>query len=108
MMTINATIADEKFRKYLPQIVRILEESLNNKKVKVYLFGSRARNEAHHASDFDLAVESCDLKRIELINLKEAFYESTIPYKVDMVDLNRINGGLKTEIQREGALIWEN
>jgi predicted nucleotidyltransferase len=108
MMTINATIADEKFRKYLPQIVRILEESLNNKKTKVYLFGSRVKNEAHHASDFDLAIESSDLKRIELINLKEVFHESTIPYKVDVVHLGRINNNLKTEIQREGTLIWEN
>jgi predicted nucleotidyltransferase len=90
------TITDEKFMKYLPRIVRILEESITDQKAKVYLFGSRVRNEAHHASDFDLAIESDDLKRIELINLKDAFHESTIPYKVDIVHLKRINNKLKT------------
>jgi predicted nucleotidyltransferase len=102
------SITDKKFKKYLPQIIRILEESITDQKAKAYLFGSRVRNEAHHTSDFDLAIESNLLKRIELINLKDAFYESTIPYKVDVVHLNRVNNKLKTEVYREGVLVWEN
>lgn len=107
-MIVKELLLDPKTRKYLPQIIKILRKSFSGHNAKVYLFGSRARDETHYASDFDLAIDSDVLKEIDLINLKEAFHESTIPYKVDVVSLREISEGLKSEIEHEGILIWEN
>ncbi len=75
---------------------------------KVYLFGSRARNKHHAGSDIDLAIDAKQLLGIGIIgNIKEEIEESTIPYFVDIVDLNNVDEAMKEEILKDGIL-WSN
>lgn len=69
---------------------------------KVWVFGSRADWSANDASDLDLAVEDNDKLSYKLLDtLKDAFDNSTLPYTVDVVDLNRISGSFKQIVESQ-------
>ncbi|MFN3610998.1 nucleotidyltransferase family protein [Tepidimonas sp.] len=68
------------------------------------LFGSRARGDARPQSDIDVALCSgSPLPLDELAALREALEESSIPFRVDLVDLARAAPALRQAIEREGV-----
>jgi len=74
-------------------------------KVRVILFGSRARGTNSQYSDVDIALEcERDLHR-EIAELKELLEESLLPQKVDIVELRKLPKPFKEEIEREG-IVW--
>ena len=86
------------------QEYKIIKDILNYylKDCNVYVFGSRAKNTTRFNSDIDLAIES--KMRIDqniLIDLKESFSNSDLPYSVDIVDLNHISESFKELINQE-------
>ena len=73
-----------------PNDYRFIKSELQNleeKGAKIYCFGSRARGDYSKFSDLDLMVESEADLSLELSNAKEAFEESMLPIKVDIVEL---------------------
>jgi len=59
---------------------------------KVIAFGSRVKFDATKYSDLDLAViANVKLSRKTLDNLSDAFIESDIPFRVDIIDWHRIS-----------------
>lgn len=101
-------ITDSKVNKYKGQIVSVLEAIFQEKGVKAYLYGSRSRGEANQGLDIYLAIQSKHSISSELSKTKESFFESTIPYKVDVVDLNRIDKNFRKDILKDKVLIWKN
>ncbi len=76
-----------------------------NVKVKVILYGSRARNTHVPFSDIDIAfVSDKDLSE-HITQLKEIIEESNLPQKVDMVELSKVSQSLREEILKEGK-VW--
>jgi len=69
----------------------------------VYVFGSRAKNCAKPYSDLDLAIDlnGQKLDLSALAKLKSSFEETTIPYKIDVVDLNSISDEFKDNIKED-------
>lgn len=92
--------------KNLEIIKKIASDIFKEKKVKIYLFGSRSRNDFHSTSDIDLAVEGASKILISLF--KEELEESRIPYNVDVIDLKEAPENLKEEIKKEGIVLWKN
>jgi uncharacterized protein len=75
--------------KYLPQ-------------AQIYLFGSRARKDNSPRSDIDIAIDNKNkIDNLTLSNIREEIEESTIPFTVDIVDLNNISEDLKTQILKD-------
>ena len=71
----------------------ILRAHLPNS-VKVHVFGSRARGPAKAWSDLDLVLEAPAPLSLELFaTLAEAFEESELPWKVDIVDRKAVSDG---------------
>jgi uncharacterized protein len=69
----------------LRTVLRILTQHLPE--YDVYAFGSRVTGTARKASDLDLVVMTSKSLSIESkANLREAFSESDLPFKVDVVD----------------------
>lgn len=67
----------------------------------LYLFGSRARGDFRATSDFDLAVDPRgSLPRHVLAQLRDAFEESTLPIRVDVVDLREASDALRKRFAR--------
>ena len=81
--------------KHLALVRAILRQHLPQS-AKVWAFGSRARGDNREASDLDLAI---DLGRAltlgEMAALCAGFEESTLPYKVDLVDMRQIGAAFR-------------
>ena len=74
-------------------------------KVRVILFGSRARGTNSQHSDIDIALECEGDLHSEIAELKEILEESFLPQKVDIVELRKLPKAFKEEIEREG-IVW--
>jgi predicted nucleotidyltransferase len=72
--------------------------------VTVRVFGSRAKGAPKLYSDLDLALKGGDrLPLAVLADLAEAFCESDLPFKVDVVDWRSAGSALQRAIDREGV-----
>ena len=70
--------------------------------VKVWVFGSRANWTTKDSSDLDLALEGkSKLSHKVLGALKDAFEDSSLPYTVDVVDLNRIGDSFRQIVESQ-------
>lgn len=67
----------------------------------VWVFGSRANGKNRKFSDLDLLLDQqgVALPEAVLLALREAFDESPLPYKVDLVDWNTLSDSFKRCIQ---------
>jgi predicted nucleotidyltransferase len=73
----------------------------------VYLFGSRAKGTYKQGSDIDLAVMDNPISINNLLQLKNDFEDSSLPYFVDILDYSSVkNPLLKEHIQQFGKTIY--
>ncbi len=94
-------------RKHFEMLCRILDATLPAEGCRVYVFGSRARSTARRSSDIDLAVEArCGDMTRHITSARTALEESTLPYTVDLLDLDHVGAGLEKIIREEGKIIW--
>ena len=87
----------------------IIKNILNSyiKKGKVYAFGSRYKNNNRKFSDFDIAIDMGEKLSFEFLNiLKDAFEESDLPYRVDIIDYNNISDKFKKIIDGGNEIIY--
>jgi uncharacterized protein len=103
----NRVATHMEFREQiLYELKKIIDDTLYDLDVKVYLFGSWARNEEKQSSDIDIAVVSCSqISPSKWLELHEKIEESIIPYNVDIVNLDTASSALIQNVKREG-LIW--
>jgi len=83
--------------KHIELVRNILKEHLNTQ--SVFVFGSRAVNQAKTFSDLDLCIEGEKLSFFELSKLKDAFSESDLPYFVDIIQKENISDEFYTLIK---------
>ncbi|WP_165741656.1 nucleotidyltransferase family protein [Candidatus Thiosymbion oneisti] len=94
-------------KKILDFIVKIIDEYFPGQKVKVFLYGSRARGDNKLKSDYDFAFElpnSVNRSRFKL----EVREKVPSLCGVDVVVLDEISDDLKAEILKEGKLLYES
>lgn len=56
----------------------------------VHLFGSRAKGNHRLGSDVDLAIMNEGVSEKSISKLRDQFEESTLPYRIDLVDFNKL------------------
>ena len=86
-------------QKYLQQVQALLHEHVPD--AEVWAYGSRVSGGGHEASDLDLVLRNPADLRAEsraLFDLKEAFVESNLPIRVDVMDWARIPESFHREI----------
>ena len=77
-------------------------------RTKAWVFGSRATGRARRYSDLDLAIDAGRrLTLDETARLSEAFSESDLPYRVDLVDWHDINDRWRQTIVAERVALTE-
>ncbi|MFH0898776.1 MAG: nucleotidyltransferase domain-containing protein [bacterium] len=92
-------------QKYKELLLEIIEKRLPL--CSVYLFGSRAQNVHEPESDIDLALDNNGIKidtKI-VVAIADDISESTIPYFVDVVDLNGLSEDFRKEIEKD-LVLW--
>ena len=92
--------------KYLNRIRELVLGELRDRRVRVYLFGSRASGHDTPGSDVDIAVEGIEDPRV-IFRIRELLEESTIPYKVDVVDLGTVDPEFR-EFVRSTGVLWKD
>lgn len=76
---------------YLNIVKDILSQHLSQETV-VWIFGSRVTGNAKPYSDIDLAIDAGKALSLDVLaHLSDAFVESTLPYKVDIVDWHGVS-----------------
>ncbi|MFA6099829.1 MAG: nucleotidyltransferase domain-containing protein [Patescibacteria group bacterium] len=89
------TIVLEIIKKHIPQ-------------ERVAAFGSRANGKARKTSDLDLAVMTAKpLPTGVLTAKKDAFSESRLPFRVDILDWSVIGDEFKKTIEKDMAEIYK-
>ena len=100
--------AGDERQDVLDQTRRIAVEALSLYPVKIYLFGSWAKGTASRSSDIDLAIDSkVPLPPAALSTLRERLEESTLPWRVEVVDLRNAPSSFREKVLREGIL-WKD
>jgi predicted nucleotidyltransferase len=90
--------------RHLTETKKILAEHVPDCEVRA--FGSRIAGRAKPWSDLDLAVvgaEALTLRRLGL--LVEAFQESTLPFRVDVLDWHEVSPSFQKIIDRQYEVI---
>jgi predicted nucleotidyltransferase len=75
---------------------------------QVWVFGSRATGRARRYSDLDLAIDAGRALTLdEAASLADAFSESDLSYRVDVVDWRAIDDRFRQIIAQEGVPLAE-
>lgn len=92
----------------LSRLKDIVLETLKNENVGVVLFGSRARGGNRSYSDVDIGIiPHGSFDKTTITFLREKIEESTIPYKVEIVNLEETPDDFKREILKD-AVVWKD
>ena len=76
--------------------------------IKAWVFGSRATRRARRYSDLDLAIDAGRrLTLDEIARLTEAFSDSDLPHRVDLVDWHDIDDRWRQTIMAERVALTE-
>ena len=93
----------QRTSRHLQAVRRILLKRLQRYDVKVYLFGSIARDELRRTSDIDVAVLPMgSLPDVILSEIREELENSRIPYRVELIDLAKVSPRFASHVQRVG------
>lgn len=89
----------------LEQVKRTILSEINGEPIRVWLFGSRAKNTHRVLSDVDVALldERGRLSLVLMAKMREKLEESTLPFTVDLVDLRSVGERLAEQIRKHGV-----
>lgn len=89
---------------HLDIVATILERLVPDR--EVWAFGSRVRGTSKRFADLDLAVMGEVLLPVSVVaDLKDAFSESDLPFRVDVVDWSTTTEGFRSIIRAGHAVI---
>ena len=78
---------EEKYKEFIKTSIKNI---LPN--VKIYIYGSRVKGTAQKYSDVDIAIKCQEkIPFDKFLTLKAFFEDSTLPYQVDLIDLDSIS-----------------
>ena len=90
----------------LDQLRSILRRGLEGQSATVYLFGSWATGAQRSTSDIDIAIDSpTHLPPGVMATLRGMLEESTVPYRVDLIELAECGAEFRDRVRREG-IVW--
>lgn len=78
----------------------IVHRILNELNISAFVFGSRAKNTAKPLSDLDLCLK-VNYEKSTVRKLQDAFEESDLPFKVDVVVWTEISEDFKKHIEKD-------
>ena len=91
-------------KKYLDQLRKLLQEHLDLRKTRAFLFGSVLRKKKFYDVDVGLTGK-VEAKKIKA--LRDKLEESNFPYKVDLVDFEKTEQSFRDHVLNEKVL-WLN
>ncbi len=93
--------------RHLDFVLSVLKRNISDVDAKFYIFGSRAKGTNKKYSDIDIAID-LNGKKLDTSILGKIlieFQDSTLPYEVDVVDLNSIDEKFRNLIKKDLVLL---
>ena len=84
-------------------VLRLIQAYLPE--TEVWAYGSRVKRTARPSSDLDLVAFASPRLRRQVANLREAFEESDLPFRVDVLVWDDVPESFQAEIQRERVVL---
>lgn len=81
------------------QVKYLLQQFLPN--VEVWIYGSRVKGSSKPSSDLDMVVFATPKSYAAVQDLREAFEESYLPFRVDLFVWDQIPASFKPQIEQE-------
>ncbi len=92
---------------YLEILRRKITELFKDEDIQIFLFGSRARNNASNVSDIDIGViPNTDSARKKLTLFKGSIEDLNIPYKIEVVNFKEVSQEFKEEALKN-KVVWK-
>nr|WP_321497040.1 nucleotidyltransferase domain-containing protein [uncultured Methanolobus sp.] len=99
--------SSEVFDISLKKVKTAVLQAFENEDINIFLFGSRARGNAHSTSDIDIGImPSGSFDRKKITALRAELEEMNIPYSVDLVDLSTVSEDFRQQVLNEGE-VWK-
>ena len=100
--------ADQNTREVLTDLKKLLLPAISERRVKVYLLGSWARGTEKKSSDIDIGIFHPASPGPEFFaQLRDRVEESTVPYRVDIIDLVHADPAFLEKVHKEG-IVWSD
>ena len=93
--------------RHLDFVLSVLKRNISDVDAKFYIFGSRVKGTNKKYSDIDIAID-LNGKKLDTSILGKIlieFQDSTLPFEVDVVDLNSIDEKFKNLIKKDLVLL---
>lgn len=90
-----------KYKTVVSEVIKRFDPEGAN---RYFLFGSSVRNERFH--DIDLAVVGNASARLKIVELRDRFYDSSLPYKVDVVDFDAASDEFRHYVTNNEPIVW--
>ena len=93
--------------RHLDFVLSVLKRNISDVDAKFYIFGSRVKGTNKKYSDIDIAID-LNGKKLDTSILGKIlieFQDSTLPYEVDVVDLNSIDEKFRNLIKKDLVLL---
>jgi predicted nucleotidyltransferase len=90
--------------KYLQQVKEVVTAFDPQGVNRYFLFGSSVRQEHFHDIDLGVVGNKASLKKLS--ELRDGFYDSAIPYKVDVVDFDTADKDFSEYVQSNEPIVW--
>ena len=94
---IDLTVIQQK------EVIDLIKYYIPN--TEVWVYGSRVKFTSRPASDLDIVAFSTPEQKMDIYNLKEAFEESDIPFRVDLFVWDEIPKQFKNNIKSEHIIL---
>ncbi len=96
----------EVFEQSIKNVKTAVLKAFEDDDVKIVMFGSRARGNAHSTSDIDIGILPLgEYDRSKLPILRTELEDMNIPYTVDLVDLSEVSGEFRQKVLDEGEIL---
>ena len=93
---------------YLKQLKEKVLARMGNEKVRIFIFGSRARGDHHSTSDVDIGfIPQGKWDKRKMTLLKEEIENLNIPYKVELVDFSEAWESFKEQAACD-MILWKD
>src|ERR1043166_6194430 len=90
--------------RYIDQVKKVVEKFDPARSNRYFLFGSSVRGKKFH--DIDLGVLGNAAAKKKLSELRDSFYNSAIPYKVDVVDFDVADAEFRDFVLHNESVVW--
>jgi hypothetical protein len=87
----------------LAELRRIVLDAVGRYGAEVYLIGSFARGDVRQWSDVDIAIDGSKIPPEAWTKLEDDVEQSTIPRRVELIDLARTDDVFRRRVRAEGV-----